>query len=75
MPPLNKTRYKTLAIELYKSGLKCYYVAQKLGMHQNTFYRKMRGAKTSFSIDEAVKMREILGVDMPIEKLFEVSDS
>ena len=60
MPPFNKTRYKVLAREIYKSGLKGHYIAQKLGMHKNTFYKKMSGLKTSFSLDEAVKLREIL---------------
>ena len=66
---MNKTRYKTLNAEIARSGLKKKEIAQRVGLPRTTFSKKLR--RGPWPVEQAIKIKEILMTDMPLEKLFE----
>lgn len=62
--------YKNIEAQIIKSGLDKKIIAEKLGININTLYCKLSG-KTSFSLNEAKMLKEIIQSDQSIEELFE----
>ena len=48
-------------------GLKMSHIAERLGVARYTLLRKLKG-ETEFSVDEAKKICEIIGITDPAEK-------
>ena len=64
-----KAKYKTLNAEIARSGLKKKEIAQRIGIPRTTFSKKLKGGP--WPVEQAIKIKEILRTDMPLEKLFE----
>ena len=45
-------------------------IAEELGIPLSTMYIKFKG-KTDFKLEEAIKIKELLASNMPLEELFE----
>ncbi len=63
------TAYPCLQAELDKRMITRTAFAQMLGVHQNTATSWLNG-KYEPTISSAIKVKEVLGVDMPLEELF-----
>ncbi len=62
--------YKNLIAEMARAGVTRKGLAQELGIAQSTLYTKMYGS-VDFTFGEAMAVKKVLGVDMPLEVLFE----
>ena len=65
--------YRNLEAELIRKGLSKQEIAHSLNVGYNTLLAKMRG-DSSFTLDEAFKIRKIVSAEKPIEYLFEKTD-
>lgn len=54
---------------IFERRLKKKDIAQSLGMTYNTFLLKLK-REYPFTLDEALKLKEILQTDLPVETLF-----
>lgn len=61
--------YPNLKAEMARKGITAKQLAEMIGVTQSTFSLKMRG-EYDFTFAEAVKIKDILGVDIPLEVLF-----
>lgn len=61
--------YRNLEAELARKGITKTKVARELGLTLGTLSLKLNG-KSHLTLDEAMKIKKILKVDMPIEELF-----
>lgn len=65
--------YLTLTAELVARKLTYNALAKKLGWHTSKLARKMRGERI-FMLHEMLEIKKLLGVDMPVEELFQRTD-
>lgn len=63
--------FKNLRAEMLRAGLDVAGLAKKTGMKVSALYSRLNGTVT-FSLDEAIAIKKVLGVEMPLEELFEV---
>ena len=61
--------YPTLSAEIGRAGITRREIAGRLGITPGSVSRKKK-KKIGFMLSEAAKIKEMLGVDMPIEELF-----
>ena len=61
--------YPNLKAELARKGWTAAYLAELLGRKPAYISTKMNG-KYVFSLPEAIRIKQLLGVDMTIEELF-----
>lgn len=61
--------FKAIENLIFERRLKKKDIAQKLGITYNTFLLKLKG-EYPFTLDEALKLKEILQTDLPVETLF-----
>lgn len=61
--------YKEIELIIFKEKLSKREIASQLGISYNTFLLKLKG-EYKFSLDEAVKLKEILKTDKTVEELF-----
>ena len=66
--------YKRLESELVFVGISKKELAIMVGVQYNTILAKFRG-ESSFTLDEAFKIKHILKSDLPIDVLFEKTES
>lgn len=64
--------FKNVDAELKRKGMTRGDLAVALNVAPSTMSFKLNG-KTLITLDEAKKIKEILGVDMPLEVLFETT--
>ena len=62
--------YARLMMEMYLKGMDCRSLSEKTGLTYATLRRKMRGS-TPLRLEEALRIRNALGCQMPLETLFE----
>ena len=62
--------YPVLRAEMARRDISRAALAEMIGMPAATFYAKFSG-RFGFSLEEATAIKEAIGVDMPIEELFE----
>lgn len=61
--------YPNLDYWMWKTGVRACALARALDITHSTMSRKLHG-KGGLYLEEAIKIREALGVDIPLEKLF-----
>lgn len=61
--------YPNLRAELARKDMSIPQLAEMTGMKTTTLYDKYNG-RTAFTLDEACKIRDVLGLDMSIDELF-----
>lgn len=61
--------YNTLRAEIARKNLTMGEIADNLRIARTTLYQKMT-RENSFLVNEAVQIKRMLGVNMPIEVLF-----
>ncbi len=61
--------YKEIELIIFSDKLSKSEIASQLEMSYNTFLLKLKG-KYKFSLDEAVKLKEILKTEKTVEELF-----
>ena len=66
--------YEEIEMIIFKKKLSKSDIAKKIGMTYNTFLLKLRG-KNKFTLDEAIKLKNALDSDKPIEELFNYTDA
>jgi DNA-binding XRE family transcriptional regulator len=66
--------YRNLEAELARQGITKTKVANELGITLGTLSLKLKG-KYNVTLSEAIKIKNILDVDLPIEYLFAISDN
>ncbi len=64
--------YRNLEAEMVRAGLNKRELAKRFGCTPSTLSMKLNG-KSSLSLAEAVKIKQIVGVDTPLEELFAVA--
>lgn len=62
--------YPNLKAEMARGKFTLEYVSKKLGISISTLSQKLQG-KYPITLAEAKKIKEIIGVDIPLEILFE----
>lgn len=62
--------YLRLMAEMYLRGMDSRTLAVKTGIHYGTLRRKFRG-ESPLLLDEALRMKTVLGCSLPLETLFE----
>lgn len=62
--------FPNLRAELVRQGIKMADFADRIGMSSQCFSKRMNG-KQSFTYAECLKVKEALGVDIPLEILFD----
>ena len=62
-------QYLNLIGEMAKRKVKNESIAQELGIHRNSVYNKLNG-ESSFSVDEAIRIRDTFFPDLELEYLF-----
>ncbi len=62
--------FRNIELIIFRKNLSKKEIAQKLGMTYNTFLLKLNG-KASFTLDEAMKLKDVLGSTLSIEELFD----
>lgn len=65
--------YSNLKAEMKRGGFTLETVSRKLGITLGTLSLKLNG-KYPVTLNEAKKIKEIIGVDIPLEDLFEERD-
>ena len=66
-------QYLMLKGEMAKKDVTIESVSQLLGIHRNSVANKLRG-DSSFSVEEAIKIRDKFFPQMEIEELFQKED-
>ena len=66
--------YRNLEAELARRGITKTQVAQELGITLGTLSLKLNG-KYKLTLPEAIRIKKILNVDLPVEYLFETEVS
>ena len=61
--------FPALRVQMAKADMTVMELADKSGIPRTTMADKMHG-KTKITLDMAVKIRDTLGAEMPVEKLF-----
>lgn len=61
--------YRNLEAEMVRKGITQNQLAELLKLNASTVSLKMNG-KRDFSLNEAMRIKDILNVDIPLEKLF-----
>lgn len=61
--------YKNLRAEIVRLGLTNKEFAEKVGIKPSTFSTKIQG-KVEFTLSEAMKIKNFVGSEMPIEYIF-----
>lgn len=61
--------YPNFKAEMVRRRMNMQELADKLGLSTSALYARVRGEK-DLTIKEALKIKEVLGVDMPVEELF-----
>ena len=61
--------YRNLEAEMVRKGITQNQLAELLKLNSSTVSLKMNG-KRDFSLNEAMRIKDILNVDIPLEKLF-----
>lgn len=62
--------FPNLRAEIARRNLSVAGLARLIGMKQTTMSDKYHG-RSNFSLDDAIKIKEALGLDMSIEELFQ----
>lgn len=62
--------FENIEMIIFKKRLSKKEIAESLGMTYNTFLLKLNG-KATFTLDEAMKLKDILGSPLSIEELFD----
>lgn len=62
--------YPNLRAEMARKGITAKQLAEQIGITASTFSLKMRG-EYDFTMDEAIKIKAILEVNLSLETLFE----
>lgn len=62
--------YPNLRAEMARSGIKGPALAERIGIKYPTFYKKITGI-SYFTLPECLRIKEALGVKIPIETLFD----
>ena len=62
--------FSTLRAEMSRKNVTCKNLAELFEMTPQTISFKMNG-KSGFTLDEAKKIKDFLGVEMSIDELFE----
>ena len=62
--------FENIEMIIFKKRLSKKELAESLGMTYNTFLLKLNG-KATFTLDEAMKLKDILGSPLSIEELFD----
>lgn len=65
--------YPNLRAELARKNMSIPQLAELTGIKTTTLYDKYNG-RSAFSLDEAVLIRDALGLDMSIDELFRKED-
>lgn len=65
--------YPNVRAEIARAGITLTDLGQRIGMARTTIYDKASG-RSEFSLDEALAIKEALGVDMTLEELFRRND-
>ena len=66
--------FKNLRAEMVRADMDVPTLAEKAGMKSaGALYSRLNGT-VPFSLDEAVTIKKVLGVSMPIEELFEKAE-
>lgn len=65
--------YLTLVGEMAKKNITNESIANLLGIHRNSVYNKLRGL-SSFSVEEAVTIRNTFFPDADIDELFKTEE-
>lgn len=66
--------YFAIEMLIFQKRLSKAFIANEMNMSYNTFLLKMRG-KYDFTLNEALKLKEILNTKEPIEVLFKRSEN
>ena len=66
--------YRILKAEMVRTNVQNSELASILGVNLATISRKMNRKDGFFSLDEAIKVKKALGVQMPLEDLFKWED-
>ena len=66
--------FNKIEMEIFVKHLSKKKIAEALGITYNTLLLKLSG-KATFTLDEAMKLKEVLQSDLPIEELFERNDA
>ena len=61
--------YSNLKAEMIRKGMNVQELSEIIDIGMATLYAKLRGER-SFSLEETLKIKDALGVDMTIEELF-----
>lgn len=64
--------YKNVKAELARRDMSLNDLSTMTGISYSTLHNKMNG-KTALTLDEALKIKTALDIELPIEELFEVS--
>jgi DNA-binding XRE family transcriptional regulator len=64
--------FKNIERIIFDKGLKKRDIAKALGISYNTFLLKLKG-EYYFTLDEAIKLKEILETDLTVEELFKTA--
>lgn len=64
--------YRLIEAHLVLAGVTKRELSEALGISYNTLLLKLKGA-TCFTLDEAVRLRELLGINESIEEMFLLS--
>ncbi len=62
--------FPNLRAEIARQNLSVAGLAKLIGMKQSTMSDKYHG-RSNFSLDDAIKIKEALGLEMSIEELFQ----
>lgn len=65
--------FDNLRAEMARRGISVTDLASKIGVSKQTLYRKLHG-QSPLSLHEARSIREVLGVDITLDDLFEVTE-
>lgn len=61
--------YRNLEAEIARAGLTRTALAKEMGLSKTTLGLKLNG-KARLTLGEAVKLKKLVNVDLPIEELF-----
>lgn len=62
--------FKNLRAEMVRADIDVPQLAERIGMKPNALYARLNGT-TQLTFSEAVEIKAVLGVTMPLEELFE----